>query len=288
MYDLHCHSHCSDGALSPIQLVRRAVTNGITRLAITDHDTYAGFLELQDLPSSIDENINFFVIPGIELSVNWQGDNLHLLVLDFDPNSKTMKNLVEDQQHRRKQRADIISQRLEKRLHLQNLLLKAKQYSGSKIPSRPDFAQVLVDEGKTKDLKAAFANHLGRGTQGDVKQMWPDLTSVVEQVSTVGGLAVLAHPESYKYTRAKLRRCLLDLKLAGGKGVELVQPQLPLTKRDQVVSLASELNLHLSCGSDFHSATQAWRVLGRVPPMPSEARPIWELFSGNYDIGMSL
>lgn len=90
--DLHCHTTVSDGRLNPSEIIRRAVDKNVDVLAITDHDHVAAFFEASSLIQA--EKLPIQLIPGIELSVNWQGKEIHMLGLNFDPDNAQIHELV--------------------------------------------------------------------------------------------------------------------------------------------------------------------------------------------------
>ena len=105
MIDLHCHSHFSDGAFSPDALLQKAVLAGVRVLALTDHDTIAGLLPLQEAARDADITI----INGIELSTRWKKHDIHILGLNIDPNNSDLSALIAQQNESRIARARAIS-----------------------------------------------------------------------------------------------------------------------------------------------------------------------------------
>src|SRR5690554_1547458 len=102
IYDLHCHSYFSDGALSPTELVTRAHTNGVTHLALTDHDSIAGIAEARQ--AIMDQQLALELIAGTEITCRWEQFEIHLIGLNFDPQAPAIQSLLVAQQERRKER----------------------------------------------------------------------------------------------------------------------------------------------------------------------------------------
>lgn len=270
--DLHCHTTASDGQLSPHALIERAEAAQVSLLAITDHDTVAGYLSVAD---SYQGPVQ--LVAGIELSTQSLGVSLHVVGLNVNTDDSVFQQRIAEQLLGRKHRAVQIGQRLEKR-GLKGVVDFVAN-GGDRPVSRPDIAQYLVDTGQVPSIARAFDRYLGAGKSGDVKQFWPELDTIVGWIKDAGGVAVLAHPESYAITRTKLRRIIDVFVAAGGDAIELPhQPQNSDFSR-YIAKLCNDYNLQASVGSDFHSDKQPWRQLGRVPAMPPSLQPVWERFT---------
>ena len=124
--DLHCHTNCSDGQLSPLELVHLAVDNNITHLAITDHDTVAAHRQLAAV-----DNLGVNLISGIELSSQWSKAGIHIVGLNIDINSPAIINAEMHQEKVRLQRLERIAYKLHKR-GFENILAGAQQEAGTK------------------------------------------------------------------------------------------------------------------------------------------------------------
>lgn len=268
--DLHCHSTASDGALSPSAVVARAVEHGVEILAITDHDNCDGYEEAR---CAAGERIK--LISGIEFSSVWKGIGIHIVGLDFDP--FLLREAVQRQKAAREARSLKIAERLEKK-GLNNVLAGAKLYATSDIVGRPHFAKHLVAEGVFETEADAFKSWLGQGKLGDVKAGWPDIQTVVADITAAGGHAVLAHPHTYKMTNRKLGRLLEEFKACGGAGLEVCVTGITPEKTDYFASLCQRYGLMASRGSDFHTPSNQWVELGRVAALPDDVSPIWQLF----------
>lgn len=271
LYDLHCHSTASDGKLTPLELVDRAKGKGVDCLAITDHDTAASY---QQMPAQID---GLKLITGIELSTQWRGTGVHIVGLNFDLHSSAISEAISYQQRARKQRAELIAERLAK-AGIEETLPGAIAIAGTSVVGRPHFARHLVERGIVKDSGQAFKRYLGSGKLGDVKQTWASLPQVVQWINAAGGIAVLAHPAKYKMTYTKLGLLCDEFVAAGGRGLEVCSGlQPPQTTRD-LARLCREKKLLASCGSDFHQPGQHWAELGCCTPLPEHLDPVWSKF----------
>jgi predicted metal-dependent phosphoesterase TrpH len=279
IYDLHCHTLHSDGALTPPEVVARAAANGVGALSITDHDTLAAWPEARSAAPPLEAGIR--LIPGIEFSTRWEtlGESIgiHVLGLNVDPASDAMEAGVRFQTEARLERARRIGERLA-RQGIADAFDGAAALSHGGYIGRPQFARHLVAIGKAGSVEDAFKNYVGDGLLGDLRQHWADLPQVVAWIRAAGGVAVLAHPLKYKLTRSKLKRLLTDFMRAGGEGLEVISGQQQLQQTASLAKLCEQLGLLASCGSDFHEPGNPWSELGRFRALPGYLAPVWERF----------
>ncbi|WP_148863182.1 PHP domain-containing protein [Marinobacter fonticola] len=274
--DLHCHSTASDGMLSPGDVVRRAANNGVTHLALTDHDTTDGLAEARQAA----QESGITLINGIELSCLWRSLTIHIVGLGFDNADSAWTEALTGQAQNRWQRAHMIDERLRK-LKVNDLLGKATHEAGGDVPGRPHFARVLVSEGVVKDSAQAFKRYLGAGKVGDVKACWPSLETVVGWIRAAGGIAVVAHPRKYKMTATKLRALMKDFAAAGGQGMEVLTSGQSSGDLGFLAELCRREGYWASQGSDFHFPGPSWCELGRLPGvLPDGLEPVWQHLPG--------
>lgn len=271
LFDLHSHTLHSDGALTPQDLLSRAVEKGVDVLAITDHDNTEAYSETQDSPSSIR------LVPGIELSTQWQSVGIHVLGLNTDPRCDAMLEAARLQGDMRLKRARRIAENLARK-GIGDTFDGAMKLSHGRYIGRPHFARHLVDTGRVDSMHAAFKKYLGDGKAGDVRKQWAEIPQVIEWIRAAGGVAVLAHPLKYKLTRTRLKRLLDVFMAAGGQGMEVVSGQQTAQQTRDMAQLCAEKNLLASCGSDFHMPGAPWAELGRFSPLPEGLVPVWERF----------
>ena len=271
--DLHCHSTASDGALSPAALVERAAGRGVTHLALTDHDTIAGLAEAETAAQAQ----GIVLIPGVELSCLWKSRTIHIVGLDFDPESDGFRKALEQQNDNRWARARMIAERLAK-LGVADLLGRASEAAGGDVPGRPHFAKVLTEDGVVRNTAQAFKRYLGNGKSGDVKAFWPELPEVVRWITEAGGVAVLAHPRKYQLTATKLRELTADFRRAGGQAIEVSTSGQSSGDLGFLAELCRKEKLLASQGSDFHFPGAPWCELGRIMKMPDGLEPVWHSF----------
>jgi hypothetical protein len=272
IFDLHCHTHFSDGLLSPEAVIARAKERGVSVLAITDHDTIAGVGIAQK--AALESGIT--LISGIEFSSQWGKGGVHIVGLGVDVSSPALIAAVEFQEQARNARAIAIADRLSK-AGFPGALAGAQEIAGNATLGRPHFAQYLVAIDAVKNINAAFKKYLGAGKPADVKYQWPLMDQVIEWIHTSGGVAVLAHPAKYELTRTKMCALISSFAAAGGDALEVISGLQPAALTDDLLRIASSHSLYASCGSDFHIPDQPWQELGSFGRLPVHAKPVWEL-----------
>lgn len=274
LFDLHTHSNASDGILSPQALVSRAKDNGVSHLALTDHDTTAGLVEARQAAN----DCGLELITGIEFSTQWQGLGVHIVGLNMKTDSSALGEAIERQKTARTERGEEIGRRLAK-AGIPDAWHGAQALAGQDgVVGRPHFAQFMVNQGHVTSINSAFKKYLGAGKIGDVKQLWLTIPEAVAAITASGGNAVLAHPGKYKMTRTKLRRLTQVFADAGGQAMEVVSGNQPANETRALADIARQFQLHASCGSDFHSPAQAWQDVGRYSPLPQDLAPVWALW----------
>ncbi len=272
-YDLHSHSLVSDGSLSPTELVLRAHEQGLTALALTDHDTTAGYKEAQVAANKINLNL----IAGIELSVSWQGKAFHIVGLNIDPDYPPLLEATNRLQTVRRERAEKIADKLEKK-HIPDAYAAVTKAAGNGMVTRTHFADFLVSQFHVASQQEAFDRYLAKGKPAYVATVWAELELAVSWITQSGGVAVLAHPLRYKLTPKWMSRLLSAFKQAGGQGIEVVTGRCNADEIKLVADYANRFDLAGSVGSDFHSPSNQWVELGRLAPLPANIKPVWELF----------
>lgn len=268
--DLHMHSHCSDGVLSPTELMERAFAQGVQLLALTDHDTLAGVEEARERAQSLGMQL----VSGIEFSTRWGSMGIHIVGLGLALERPALHATVAAQRRARAERNEEIGRRLEK-IGVVNAYERARELAGEVEPGRPHFAELLVRDGKVVDSARAFKKYLGSGKLGDVRQQWPPMADIVAAIRAADGVAVLAHPAKYALTRTKLRALMSDFAAAGGQAVEIISGQQASGIAENLASLAREFELEASVGSDFHRPGHPWQELGCPGALPASVTPVW-------------
>lgn len=273
-YDLHCHSTVSDGTLSPTELVQRAHKQGVTALALTDHDTTAGIDEAKEAAAQT----GIKLIAGIELSASWQDKTFHIVGLGIDPAYPPLLGATRHLQTVRLERAKQISEKLEKK-RITGALDAVTNAAGDSMITRTHFADFLVSQNHVSSQQEAFDRYLANGRPAYVATVWAELDLAVNWITQSGGIAVLAHPLRYNLSPKWMQRFLAAFNHAGGQGIEVVTGRCSPDEINKAASYANIFGLAGSVGSDFHSPGNQWVELGRLAPLPTKIKPVWELFS---------
>ncbi len=270
MIDLHCHSHFSDGNLSPEELITKALQANIEILALTDHDTVEGLKKIHEAAGTHPIKI----INGIEFSTRWKKYDIHILGLNIDPENSLITNLIKLQTESRTNRGQQIAEKL-KLCGISDSYEKACLIAGHHRVGRPHFAKVIIHEGFAVDMQTAFKRYLGRGKPAYVATPWISIPEAVAGIIAAGGKAVIAHPLKYKLTRTKLIELIGDFKEAGGAGMEVVSGEMTAMQIKDMAGLCLRYQLQGSTGSDFHGDTLSRISLGRQASLPLNCMPVW-------------
>lgn len=271
LVDFHTHTTSSDGALRPQELLSRAQEAGISQIAITDHDTVSGYRAAACL---ISDYPALQLVPGVEFSCRWSGTTVHIVGLDIDCDHPAMVTGLARLDAARLDRGAKIAKRLADR-GMAGALAGAQAEAGDSQLGRPHFANWLVARGHVKDHNQAFDKFLGQGKLGDVKAFWPEMAEVVDWVVQAGGVAVLAHPLKYRFTRMKMRRLALDFMAAGGRALEVMSGRQTPDQVTRLQRLAEELEMEVSVGSDFHRDGDYGPRLGVELPRSPGLPGVW-------------
>jgi predicted metal-dependent phosphoesterase TrpH len=260
--DLHTHSECSDGTLAPAALVAHAALRQVETLALTDHDTLEGC----GAARTACERHAIRFLPGVELSCEWRGREVHVVGLNTDPAHSGLQSHCNAMLERRRQRIREIGRRLSAAGLPGAALTQAALEAPS--PTRAHVARALHGAGMAKDVDGAFERWLQTGRPGHVPARWEGLSCVVQCVIAAGGLAVLAHPHRYRVSAGVLRELVGEFKAAGGHAIEVSLAGMGPRDADRAASLARRFCLAGSIGSDFHTPDLPWRPLGRFAKLP--------------------
>ncbi len=251
--DLHLHTTYSDGYCSPHELLERVAKIGLTAIAVTDHDEISAIPEATDLGRV--KGIE--VIPGVELSVNYQGQDTHLLAYCFDcENAEFLKHLSLFKNQRISRAKEIVDklEMLGMPISFACVLKKA----GEGTVGRPHIANVLLEDGFVYSFQEAFDKYLGNGKPAHVDKYKIDLTSAIKMVRAAGGVCVVAHP-AIQLNHEEL----LQLIECGVDGIEVVHPRHTPEETECYKNLTRQHNLLATGGSDFHGIPRGGEVLGK-------------------------
>lgn len=282
-YDLHTHSLRSDGTLAPAELVRRAHANGVEVLALTDHDVTDGLAEAADAARAL----GLTLVPGVEISVTWLNQTLHIVGLNIDPAQAGLQAGLAGLREFRNWRAQEIDRRLAKK-RIVGALDGAARHAKGAILSRTHFARFLVEQRHARDMAQAFKLFLARGRPAYVPGRWAPLGDTVRWIRDAGGVAVIAHPARYKLTAGKLRRLVGEFREYGGEAIEVVAGRCDAETVRHFAVVAQEHGLLASVGSDYHGPEGGWGDLGRVAPLPEGCTPVWEAWTSRQPVSVAI
>lgn len=272
--DLHSHSTCSDGLLSPAELVERAVLRGVDMLALTDHDELAGL----EPARAAAQHWGLRLIDGVEISVQWEGTTLHIVGLNVDAHHAPLVDGLAAIRAGREQRAQRMADSLNA-AGITGSLEGARRYAKNpELLSRSHFARYLVAAGHARDTNAVFRNYLTPGKPGYVPHQWAALTDALGWIAGSGGLAVLAHPGRYPLNQQQAEKLLAEFAALGGAAVEVVTGSHTPDEFVIWARYAKRFGLRASAGSDFHGPGEGYRDVGNVPVLPAGCEPVWSGF----------
>lgn len=270
-YDLHSHSRASDGTLTPTELVRRAHAQGVGALALTDHDVTDGLDEAGREAGAL----GLALVPGVEVSVTWGHQTVHIVGLNIDPEEPALAAGLRRLQEFRQWRCEEIARRLDKR-GIGGALEGARALASGRVVSRTHFARFLVDTGRAPSVRDVFKRYLVQGKPGHVPGQWAALEEAVGWIRAAGGQAVLAHPARYRLTATRRRQLAGEFRECGGEGIEVVSGSHSRDDVANMAELARRIGLYASRGSDYHGPEQPYIELGRLAPLPEGCEAIWD------------
>jgi len=250
--DLHTHSAVSDGTDPPAELVAKAVAAGLDVLALTDHDTTAGWAEaLAAAPPRLR------VLPGAELSTcTADGISVHLLAYRFDPDAPA---LVREQARLRQVRRARL-RAMVRRMAADGFPVDEDTVLDGLAPDapagRPHLARALVAAGVVGSVSEAFASYLHDGGPYHLRREDTPVLDAVRMIAEAGGVTVLAHPLAARGGRVVGEPAIAELAAAGLAGVEVDHPQHDEPARASLRGLAAELGLVPTGGSDYHGGNK--------------------------------
>ena len=272
--DLHCHSSVSDGVLSPTEVVARAAANGVHVLALTDHDDVAGLAEARIAADAA----GITLIPGVEISVSWGGQTVHIVGLRIDPWHPELAAGLHSIRLGRMERARRMAADLA-RHGIAGAYEGADSYAANKqMVGRTHFARWLVAQGHAPDMRTTFKRFLTPGHPGYVDHEWTSLENAVAWIRASGGMAVIAHPGRYAFKAHQLLVLLNDFRALGGEGIEVITGSHHPSEYGKFADLARAFSLKASRGADFHAPGEGVDI-GCLPALPHYCQPVWQNWS---------
>lgn len=245
--DLHTHSLKSDGSMTPAEVVREAKRAGLSAIALSDHDTVDGIEEAV----AEGKKIGIEVIPAIEFSVISETET-HILGFFIDINNADLKRVLREVVDLRIQRNYVTCQRLNE-LGFDITIEEVRALAPNNFVGRAHFARVLMDKGYTRSVKEGFDKYMSAGQYAYCEQQRLTAKEAIELIKKCGGLSFLAHPHLTRFDDNKIRMYLEELKDYGLDGLEGYYTDYTPEMQEKYQSMAKELGLLISGGTDFHA-----------------------------------
>lgn len=250
--DLHVHSSASDGSLTPEEVVELAKREGLTSFALTDHDTVEGVERALDHAKKIKD---IEVIPGTELSCYYNDREIHIVGLFINHKDETFLNELQKLEQARETRNEKMVQNFVD-AGIPITLEELKHGNPNSVITRAHFARVLIEKGICKDKNEVFDKYLGIGCPFYLPKPKVTPEHVISLINQAGGIAILAHPYSYKLSKTEIEDMLDDLIPAGLSGMECYYSTYDDGQMQELRNIAHTKNLLISGGSDFHGTVK--------------------------------
>jgi predicted metal-dependent phosphoesterase TrpH len=272
--DLHTHSTASDGTQSPAVVVACAARAGLDVLALTDHDTTAGWAEAT--PAAARAGID--LVRGIEVSCTLEGISIHLLGYLQDPQAPGLLAELDHSRASRQSRAQRIVELLGRDVPLRWEDVLAQIEPGATI-GRPHIADAMVAKGIVPSRSAGFTRYLDTGSPYVVSHYAPDPVRAVGLLTEAGGVAVMAHPFASVRGRVVDDTVIEAMAAAGMAGLEVNHRDHSPDQVRHGLALAADLGLFVTGSSDYHGAGKP-NLLGENTTDPEALDRIEDLATG--------
>lgn len=251
--DLHCHSTCSDGTVTPEELIKLALSQGLKGLSITDHDT----IDAYEFAMPVAEKHQFPLISGVEFSASHAGTSVHILGYSFPLNSPLIKDFCTKHTRRRAQRnqgiLDLLTQ--------QGMPLSEADLHDRPTPlhsiGRPHIALAMLKKGYVTSIQDAFNRFIGEGKPCYKSGGYFTAEETIDIIHKAKGLAIIAHPHLME--NSPIMKELLKMNFDGLEGY---YARLPVEQQKRWVHTAEKKGWLITGGSDFHGEIKPTIPLG--------------------------
>ncbi len=255
--DFHMHTTHSDGTYAPRELVRGAKEKGLGSISVTDHDTMSSYEECADEAG----RIGIELVPGVEVSCQFEPGTLHILGYFLDRNHPGLKRAFDEIQRARRERNPEIIKRLNE-MGIEITLEEVAAESGGKQIGRPHFARVLMKKGVVKSIDEAFGKYLAKGEPAYVDKRRLASREAIQKIREAGGIAVAAHPKQMRLDEEALTEKVGRLVDEGLQGIEVYNSCQSREEASLYKRIAARFNLFATGGSDFHGDNKPGVELG--------------------------
>lgn len=256
LVDLHTHSNCSDGSMSPSELVLHAAEKGLAAIALTDHDTVDGIKEAV----AKGKECGIEVVPAIEFSARSK-TLTHILGFYIDEDNAQLKSVLTEIVDLRKERNEVTAKLLQQ-LGFDVALEEAAAIAPGGIIGRAHYAKLLMDKGYTSSVKESFDKYLAAGKPAYFTNQKLEAKCIIETIHAAGGVAFLAHPHQMKLGD-KLEDYVKELVSYGLDGMEGYYSEYDEKMQTEYQAMASRYGLALSGGTDFHGDMKPHISIGK-------------------------
>ena len=247
--DLHVHSTHSDGTFSPKELVLEAKKQGLTALAITDHDAITAYNEAKETA----KELNIDLITGVEISAELQGNAVHVLGYAFCPNSETIRAKCALHQERRRAR----NRKMLEKLAMKKMPIAEHELCGLETIGRPHIAMAMLQKGYVKSVQEAFVKYIGEHKECYIAGERWTVEEAISIIHEAGGKAVIAHPHVIR--KKSVIKKLLALPF---DGIEAYYCQFHSSINEYWHQVALQKKWFSTGGSDFHGAIKPHLNIG--------------------------
>ncbi len=257
MIDLHVHTTASDGSDTPAEVVEKAAAIGLSAIAITDHDTVEGI----DSAMAAGKEHRVEVVPGIEISTEYAGHDIHILGYYIDYASAKLQPVLDWVINDRNARNEKIIEKLASDGYDISIEeLKAKH--PDTVIGRPHIAECLLEKGYVNSVAQAFSEFLAKGRPYFLPRKYLPLQRTIDVIREAGGIAVIAHPLQYRFDNEDLKKFLKTAKDMGAEGMEVIYPKYSDEQSAFLSSIADYMSLLKTGGSDYHGSIKPDIKLG--------------------------
>ncbi|WP_312428957.1 PHP domain-containing protein [Lacrimispora sp.] len=255
--DLHVHSNASDGTFTPSEVVALAVEKGLAAIALTDHDTIDGLSEAQ----AAADGLPIEIIPGIELSCVYQGQEIHILGIYVDPTDRVFISETDALKEIRKKRNEEMIRRFQN-AGISITLDEVMAGNPDTVITRAHFARILLEKGYVKNMDQAFKKYLDYSGPYCPRKEKITPEHAMKILTDCNASPVLAHPYQYHLGDKKTEELVCCLKDLGLQGLEVYHSSNNQYESGKLRKLARKYDLFPTGGSDFHGSNKPDISLG--------------------------
>ena len=252
--DLHCHTTCSDGTLSPVEIIQLAKQKGLNGLSITDHDSINSYA--QAIPAAHEAGIP--LISGVEFSAMHRNISVHVLGYSFDLKNEALQQFCQQHRNRRNERNALIIEKLNKHkmpLTLEDVLACSNHPLG--MIGRPHIALAMIKKGYVASVQEAFKNWIGEGCPCYAAGKDFSVEDTINIIHQANGFAIIAHPHLIKQSHI-----VQELIQMNFDGIECYYGNLLADQNKRWIQIAKQKNWIITGGSDYHGDTKPNLLLG--------------------------